>query len=101
MQQDFLYILKNVLIPMGEFLFKTDHPEYYEWVVEEIGLFNENNTGSPFKRKPWPEEGKQSSFFYPKTDFQRLWEGQGKKLWGLVCELKISEHHTDRGRFTH
>jgi tRNA (guanine-N7-)-methyltransferase len=88
-QQEFLHILQKTLSPGGEFLFKTDHPEYYEWVLEEIELFNKNSPSSAFKCKLWPEEGAQGSFFYPKTDFQQLWEGQGKKVRALICELEI------------
>ena len=35
-QQEFLHILQKTLSPGGEFLFKTDHPEYYEWVLEQM-----------------------------------------------------------------
>ncbi len=35
-QQEFLHILQKTLSPGGEFLFKTDHPEYYEWVLEQV-----------------------------------------------------------------
>jgi tRNA (guanine-N7-)-methyltransferase len=86
-QQEFLHILKKNLSPNGEFLFKTDHPEYFEWVLEEIELFNENNPSSPFKRKPWPEEGEHEGCFYPKTDFQRLWEREGKTIYTINFEV--------------
>ena len=79
-QQEFLHILKNVLIPKGEFLFKTDHPEYFEWVIEEMALFNKSSPDQSFNQLPWPEQWEQSGFFYPKTDFQKLWESEGKKL---------------------
>ena len=79
-QQELLDILQKTLSPGGEFLFKTDHPEYYEWVLEEIELFNKNNPASPFVHKIWPEEEQQGGFFYPKTDFQHMWENEGKKL---------------------
>jgi len=87
-QQEFLHILQKTLCSGGEFLFKTDHTEYLEWVLEEMGLFNESNlykSDKPFTQLPWPDEGKQGSFFYPKTDFQRLWEGEGKDICGLRC----------------
>ena len=38
-QQEFLESLRTVLKPGGEFCFKTDHPEYYEWVCEEMDTF--------------------------------------------------------------
>ena len=75
-QQEFLHILQKTLSPNGEFLFKTDHLEYHEWVLEQVDEFNQRNSRSPFRRLNWPEEGEQGHFFYPKTDFQRLWENQ-------------------------
>jgi tRNA (guanine-N7-)-methyltransferase len=86
-QQEFLQILQKALSPGGEFLFKTDHPEYFEWVLEEIELFNKNNPDSPFRDKPWHEAGEQDKFFYAKTDFQRHWEAEGKEMTSLrtVC----------------
>ena len=82
-QQEFLHILKNALSPGGEFLFKTDHLEYFVWVLEHVDDFNQRNSRSPIRRLNWPEEGEQDHFFYPKTDFQRLWEAEGKKVWQL------------------
>ncbi len=72
-QQDFLQAVHNALIPGGEFLFKTDHPEYFEWVTEEVKTF------SKFQQLAWDDD----SFFYPKTDFQMQWEAEGKKLQAL------------------
>ena len=82
-QQEFLHILQKTLSPSGEFLFKTDHPEYYDWVLDEMTLFNKFNPDQSFTRRPWPEDGKEAGFFYPKTDFQSLWERQGKRMWEL------------------
>ncbi|MFC5051393.1 tRNA (guanosine(46)-N7)-methyltransferase TrmB [Rubritalea spongiae] len=67
-QQDFLEALYKALKPGGEFCFKTDHPEYFEWVEEEM------NTFQKFEQLEWPED----AFFYPKTDFQLQWEAEGK-----------------------
>jgi len=86
-QQEFLHILKNVLVPKGEFLFKTDHPEYYEWVLEQVDEYGQKKPTSPFNRLPWPKEGKQEGLFYPKTDFQRLWEREGKKIYRINFEV--------------
>jgi len=72
-QQDFLSALYKILEPKGEFLFKTDHPEYFDWVVEEVKTF------AKFKQQEWTSE----SFFYPKTDFQVQWEAEGKSLQAL------------------
>ena len=86
-QQEFLHILHQVLIHSGEFLFKTDHLEYHEWVLEQIEEFNEaqKNNGEPGKsvtQLSWPQEAVENGFFYPQTDFERLWRKEGKKLSG-------------------
>lgn len=72
-QLGFLRALHDVLEPGAEFLFKTDHPEYFAWAAEKIAEFGE------FEPLDWPED----AFFYPKTDFQLLWESQGKSLQQL------------------
>ena len=84
-QQEFLHILQKALKPSGEFLFKTDHPEYYEWVLEQLEKFNQAliDNGEQVKsitQIRWPQQGEQGSFFYPRSDFQKLWESEGKKL---------------------
>lgn len=68
-QDSFVPVLHRALAPQGEFLFKTDHEEYFQWVCERMAA-------SPlFHRVEWDEP------FYPKTDFQRLWESQGKDVY--------------------
>lgn len=69
-QQPFLKAVHEVLEPGGEFLFKTDHDEYFEWALEEVETFGR------LEQLPWPE----NAFFYPKTDFQIQWEAEGKRL---------------------
>ena len=59
----------RVLKPGGEFLFKTDHPEYFEDGMEAI------RGASFFERLEWDEEA-----FYPQTDFEDLWIGEGKAI---------------------
>lgn len=76
-QQPFLNSLHQALIPSGEFLFKTDHSEYFEWVCEEM----ENHP--KFTPLDWPEPPSPDALFYPKTDFQRHWEAQGKTIHRL------------------
>ena len=76
-QQPFLRSLYQALQPDGEFLFKTDHPEYFEWVCEEMDTFKKFNALS------WPDEGEEGALFYPKTDFQKLWESEGKTIHRL------------------
>ncbi|WP_018971149.1 tRNA (guanosine(46)-N7)-methyltransferase TrmB [Rubritalea marina] len=67
-QQGFLASLFKALKPGGEFCFKTDHPEYFEWTLEEMETFQK------FDKLDWPED----AFYYPKTDFQIQWEAEGK-----------------------
>ncbi len=72
-QQDFLECLHKAIKPGGEFCFKTDHPEYYEWVCEEMDTFKK------FTKQEWNDD----TFFYPKTDFQLQWEAEGKSMHQL------------------
>lgn len=72
-QQDFLQAVWDALEPGGEFLFKTDHDEYFAWAEEKVAAFGK------FEVLDWPED----AFFYLKTDFQQLWESQGKRLQAL------------------
>ena len=74
-QTDFLGAVWRTLAPGGEFLFMTDHPEYYTWASEMVDSFGR------FERLEWTED----SFFHPKTDFQLLWEGEGKSMHRLRC----------------
>lgn len=70
-QEDFLPVLHRALADNGEFLMKTDDSDYADWVAERMDA-------SPlFSRLSWPED----AFFYPKTDFQRQWEEQGKPIF--------------------
>ncbi len=72
-QEPFLKAVSRALVPGGEFLFKTDHPEYFEWSQEHLDAY------PALEQTAWPEE----AFFYPKTDFQIQWEAEGKILQGL------------------
>lgn len=74
-QVDFLESVRRVLVPGGEFLFMTDHEDYFRWAEEKVAAFGE------FEWLEWNED----SFFYPKTDFQQLWESEGKVMWRLRC----------------
>ncbi len=74
-QREFLAAVHRVLEPGGEFLFMTDHGEYHRWAAAVVEEF------VGFERLPWDED----SFFYPKTDFQRLWESEGKSMWRIRC----------------
>lgn len=72
-QQDFLEALWKVLEPGGEFLFMTDHQEYFEWASDQVARFGK------LERLEWTED----TFFYPKTDFQIQWETEGKSMHRL------------------
>ncbi len=62
--------LERVLEPGGEFLFKTDHAEYFEEAMAVLA--GRDRLGEV----DWPED----AFPYPQTDFERLWRGQGKAI---------------------
>jgi tRNA (guanine-N7-)-methyltransferase len=79
-QVEFLEAVWRSLVPGGEFLFMTDHEEYFQWAVEKVEEFGK------FERLEWTED----SFFYPKTDFQQLWESEGKSMWRLRCRKTVS-----------
>jgi tRNA (guanine-N7-)-methyltransferase len=79
-QVDFLEAVRRALVPGGEFLFMTDHEDYFRWAEEKVAAFG------GFERLEWNEE----SFFYPKTDFQQLWESEGKAMWRLRCRKPLN-----------
>jgi tRNA (guanine-N7-)-methyltransferase len=81
-QIPFLEAVKAALEPGGEFLFMTDHEEYFE---EACGKIRESGR---FVIEPWEED----SFFYPKTDFQIQWEAAGKSMHRIRC---VSEKQED------
>jgi len=70
-QLEFLAAVWHALAPGGEFLFMTDHEEYFGWALEKIEKFGK------FELLEWQED----SFHYPKTDFQVQWEAEGKQMW--------------------
>ena len=70
-QQPFLAALRDTLVPGGEFLFKTDHPEYYEWTVEQLEDFE------ALEIITWQED----DFFYPETDFETQWRAEGREVF--------------------
>lgn len=63
--------LHQVLKPTGEFLFKTDHEDYFQAATELIDA-------SPlFERVAWLEAAE----FYPQTDFEGIWLAEGKSIY--------------------
>ncbi len=75
-QAPFLKALASSLSLGGEFLFMTDHEEYFESAKQTI-----ESTGI-FSIAEWTED----SFYYPKTDFQNQWETEGKVMHRLRCQ---------------
>lgn len=75
MQEPFFNAVHALLADDGEFLFRTDHDEYYDWSVEKMAAYPN------FRTIPWAEE----DFYYPKSDFQLQWEAEGKRLQNLRC----------------
>ena len=70
-QTDTVRNIHRILKPDGEFLFKTDHPDYFEWAVEVI-----SKTGL-LTQLPWPDD----AFFYPETDFECQWKAAGRDIY--------------------
>lgn len=75
MQGAFLDAAHSGLVPGGEFLFMTDHEEYFLWAREKVIACGK------FQLAEWHE----NTFFYPKTDFQIQWESAGKSMFRLRC----------------
>lgn len=80
MQIPFLTAVKAALVPGGEFLFMTDHEEYFEYACEQI------HASGLFEIQSWEDD----SFFYPKTDFQMQWEAEGKSMHRIRCVKRES-----------
>jgi tRNA (guanine-N7-)-methyltransferase len=81
MQLDFLESVRRCLQPGGEFLFMTDHEEYFHWASAKVAEYGK------FEHHEWTED----SFFYPKTDFQMQWEAEGKSMFRLRSRKPSSE----------
>lgn len=79
-QPVFLKSVADLLKDGGEFLFKTDHEEYFEVAKEAAELCPH------FEISDWPEQ----AFFYAETDFERQWKEVGRKIQGLRL-LKVSD----------
>ena len=76
---EFLEAVRRALVPGGEFLFMTDHEEYFQWAVAKVAEFGK------FERLEWEED----SFFYPKTDFQQQWESEGKSMCAAALPASL------------
>jgi len=80
LQAEFLTILAKVMHPeQGEFIFKTDSDEYFEWGRD---LFDSHATWN------WQMLDTQKDLeFYPQTDFELQWLSQGLTLDSLVATV--------------
>ena len=89
-QQEFLHILQKTLSPGGEFLFKTDHPEYFEWVLEQMELFNESNPRTHYTAILARGEGRRR-FFLSQDGFS---EAVGRARERYMRHVEISYNKT-------
>ena len=62
-----LAAIHRMIASGGQFLFKTDHPDYFAEATEVV------DASPMFTRTDWLEPGS----FYPITDFEELWLSQG------------------------
>jgi len=69
-QPAFCQDVHRLLAPGGEWLFKTDHPEYFTEAVTTI------QSSGLFEPLDWPPD----AFPYPLTDFERHWLAEGKTI---------------------
>lgn len=69
-QPEFLEAVSRVLVPGGEFLFKTDNEEYFEWTLEHL------EGCATLVAEEWPDD----AFFYPLTDFEQQWLAGGRSI---------------------
>ncbi len=80
LQVEFFEAIRRTLLPGGEFLFMTDHQEYFHWAAGKLAEFGK------FEHLSWTED----LFFYPKTDFQIQWENEGKSMFRLRCRKPLT-----------
>ena len=74
--QNFCESLVRILNKDGEFLFKTDHQEYFEESMCTLQNF------SLLDHVPWDKED-----YYPVTDFERIWSNEGKKIYSARFKI--------------
>ena len=68
--KSFCESLVRILKEDGEFLFKTDHPDYFEDSMLALENFD------LLEQLSWNTDD-----FYPITDFERIWTKEGKKIY--------------------
>ena len=77
----FLKALARVLVPGGEFLFKTDHEGYFEWATEELSLSEHLHS------IPWEQQADVRPS-YPITDFEAQWLAEGRAVHKLRARTR-------------
>ncbi len=73
---EFLGALSKVLVPAGDFLFKTDHEDYFEWATDKLSL------SKHFQSIAWDDKCGELSQ-YPQTDFEAQWLAEGRSVHKL------------------
>jgi tRNA (guanine-N7-)-methyltransferase len=73
----FVRAAADLLVPGGEFLFKSDHPSYF---AEAAALLRAEPA---FVETDWGPD----AFPYFETDFERRWKAEGKPIQGLRLVL--------------
>ena len=68
--KSFCESLVRILKEDGEFLFKTDHPDYFEESMRALENFD------LLEQLSWNTDD-----FYPVTDFEKIWTKEGKKIY--------------------
>jgi len=73
----FCKALVRILNQDGEFLFKTDHEEYFEESMNTLQNF------SLLDHIPWNNKN-----YYPFTDFEEIWTNEGKRIYKARYKIK-------------
>ena len=68
--KSFCESLVRILKEDGEFLFKTDHPDYFEESMLALENFD------LLEQLSWNTDD-----FYPVTDFEKIWTKEGKRIY--------------------
>ncbi len=68
---DFCAAIERILVAGGEFLFKTDHREYFDEALPVL------EAAAGLQRLDWAPD----AFFYPTTDFEALWRAEGREVY--------------------
>lgn len=87
LQPEFLAAVAAVLEPGGEFLFKTDNDEYFEWALEQF------EACASLVEEEWPDD----AFFYPLTDFERQWLAEGRTIRRIRLRRRVGDNAGQHG----